>query len=115
MLLSIEKRKVCVLSKSPGNVKGCELSKAYMLTISIPESYTKPYVGSDESLPRKELNIIKEETTRQTFSPLESFHPEDVYHAYAADAYPEENTLYEGLDAHAAQRLAGERGSDEEE
>ena len=69
MLLSIEKRKVCVLSKSLGNVKGCELSKTYMPTISIPESYTKPYVGSDGSLPRKELNIIKEETTRHTFFP----------------------------------------------
>lgn len=67
MLLSIEKRKVCVLSKSLGNVKGCELSKTYMLTISIPESYTKPYVGSDGSLPRKELNIIKEDYTAYFF------------------------------------------------
>ena len=39
-----------------------------MLTISIPESYTKPYVGSDESLPLKELNIIKEDYTAY-FSP----------------------------------------------
>ena len=61
MLLSIEKRKVCVLSKSLGNVKGCELSKTYMPTISIPKSYTKPYVGSDGSLLRKELKIIKED------------------------------------------------------
>ena len=85
-----------------------------MPTISIPESYTKPYVGSDGSLPRKELNIIKEDYTAY-FSPPESFHPEDVCHAYAADAYPEEYALDEGLDAHAAQRLAGKRGSDEEE
>lgn len=68
MPLSIEKRKVRVLSKSLGNVKGCELSKTYMLIISIPESYTKPYVGSDESLPLKELNIIKEDYTAY-FSP----------------------------------------------
>ena len=67
MLLSIEKRKVCVLSKSLGNVKGCELSKKYMLTISIPESYTKPYVSSDGSLPRKEPNIIKEDYTADFF------------------------------------------------
>lgn len=67
MLLSIEKRKVCVLSKSLGNVKGCELSKKYMLTISIPEGYIKPYVGSDGSLPQKELNIIKEDYTAYFF------------------------------------------------
>lgn len=40
---------------------GMEMFKTYNITISIPESYTKPYADSEESLPRKELNIIKED------------------------------------------------------
>ncbi len=38
-----------------------EMFKTYNITVSVPEEYTNPYSDSEESLPRKELNIIKED------------------------------------------------------
>lgn len=38
-----------------------EMFKTYYITVSVPEEYTNPYSSSEESLPRKELNIVKED------------------------------------------------------
>lgn len=38
-----------------------EMFKTYRLTLSVPEDYTMPYSDSDSNLPRREINVVKED------------------------------------------------------